>query len=365
MREPPVSVTEAVSGDSARRGEPARVVVLGAGLTGLVAAGRLEAAGHEVTVLEKSRGAGGRMATRRRDALQFDHGAPSFIAEDPAFVEAVAGWRRAGLLDHWRPRLGVVDELQCAPAPPGGPARFVAVPGMSGLCRGLAAALRDCRFQWRATALARADGEWVVRGSAGEAGKASEFRAHTLVTTLPAPQSAALLDGACALPAALDTPLQPCWAVMAELDAPVFDHVDAAWVTVGELAWLAREASKPGRPDAEAWTLLATPAWAARHLESSAESVCDALLGAARELPGAGAFTVRRATAHRWRYAQVAGGSGPGVIWREADRLAVAGDWCLGGGVESAWRAGVEVAERIIAGRGGGGGAIGGTAARA
>ena len=41
------------------------VIVVGAGLGGLTAAQRLSQAGYQVLVLDKSRGVGGRMATRR------------------------------------------------------------------------------------------------------------------------------------------------------------------------------------------------------------------------------------------------------------------------------------------------------------
>ncbi|HEY5747869.1 MAG TPA: FAD-dependent oxidoreductase, partial [Chryseolinea sp.] len=43
----------------------ADVVVIGAGLSGLFAAGKLNASGYRVIVLDKGRGVGGRLATRR------------------------------------------------------------------------------------------------------------------------------------------------------------------------------------------------------------------------------------------------------------------------------------------------------------
>ncbi|MGB1675733.1 MAG: FAD-dependent oxidoreductase, partial [Miltoncostaeaceae bacterium] len=53
-----------------------RVAVIGAGIAGLVAARDLRGAGHEVVVLEKSRGVGGRMAARRVEGTVVDHGLP-------------------------------------------------------------------------------------------------------------------------------------------------------------------------------------------------------------------------------------------------------------------------------------------------
>ncbi len=59
-----------------------RVAVVGAGLAGLAAARELDAAGHEVVIYEKSRGAGGRTSTRQSPHGRFDHGAP-FLHDTP------------------------------------------------------------------------------------------------------------------------------------------------------------------------------------------------------------------------------------------------------------------------------------------
>lgn len=56
----------------------ARVVVVGAGLGGLAAAARLAAAGHAVTVLERSSGIGGKLGRYARDGHVFDTG-PSLV----------------------------------------------------------------------------------------------------------------------------------------------------------------------------------------------------------------------------------------------------------------------------------------------
>jgi predicted NAD/FAD-dependent oxidoreductase len=49
-----------------------RIAVIGAGLSGLVFADTLGDAA-QIKLFEKSRGYGGRMATRRHDAFQFEH----------------------------------------------------------------------------------------------------------------------------------------------------------------------------------------------------------------------------------------------------------------------------------------------------
>ncbi|MFM7274112.1 MAG: FAD-dependent oxidoreductase, partial [Gammaproteobacteria bacterium] len=54
-----------------------RIAVIGAGIAGLALA-RALADAAEVTVFEKSRGAGGRMSTRRQEPWHFDHGTQFF-----------------------------------------------------------------------------------------------------------------------------------------------------------------------------------------------------------------------------------------------------------------------------------------------
>lgn len=67
-----------------------RVAVIGAGIAGLVAARDLRGAGHEVVVLEKSRGVGGRMAARRVEGTVVDHGLPLLdVPRDGVLAEFV------------------------------------------------------------------------------------------------------------------------------------------------------------------------------------------------------------------------------------------------------------------------------------
>ena len=51
------------------------IAIIGAGMSGIVAARTLTQAGHHVEVFEKSQGVGGRMSTRETTFGNFDHGA--------------------------------------------------------------------------------------------------------------------------------------------------------------------------------------------------------------------------------------------------------------------------------------------------
>jgi hypothetical protein len=69
---------------------PRRIAVVGAGIAGIACARTLAQAGHQVTVFEKSRGAGGRMSTRDTEFGSFDHGTQYFTVRDARFEKALA-----------------------------------------------------------------------------------------------------------------------------------------------------------------------------------------------------------------------------------------------------------------------------------
>ncbi len=82
-----------------------RVVVVGAGIAGLVAARRLADAGADVVVVDKGRSVGGRLATRRIGDATLDHGAQFFTVRTPAFQRQVDDWVERGLVIDLVPRL--------------------------------------------------------------------------------------------------------------------------------------------------------------------------------------------------------------------------------------------------------------------
>ena len=78
-----------------------RVVVVGAGIAGLMAAQTLVKNSHDVVVVDKGRSPGGRLATRRIDDATLDHGAQFFTVRDPLFKSHVEKWIASGVVTEW------------------------------------------------------------------------------------------------------------------------------------------------------------------------------------------------------------------------------------------------------------------------
>ncbi len=278
-------------------------LIVGAGLAGLSAARVLHKAGKRILILEKSRGVGGRMATRRIDDCVYDHGAQFFTVRDERFLAASEEWLLAGAATQWTAGGFAVD----SGAPADGFPRFRGAPTMTGPAKYLA---RDLPLQGNVAvaSVTPADCGWRAVDSTG-----AQFHARSLLLTAPAPQSLALLRaGGFDLPApdleAL-TAIQyaPCIAVLARLAAP--SRLPAPGALQFELAapdapeveralaWLCDNQQK-GISPSPAVTLHATRQHSRRHLEAP-ETAAALMLSEARPFLG---VDVLDYTTHRWRY---------------------------------------------------------------
>jgi renalase len=160
------------------------VLIIGAGLAGLMAARSLVKAGKRVLLLEKGKTVGGRMGTRRMGEGVADHGAQYFTVRDPAFAVLLDEWRAEGLAFEWS--RGWSDG-SLSPSRDGHP-RYAINGGMNALTKHLAVGL-DVRLNVRAVSVSAVDGGWEVRDEPG-----TRVTAKTLLLTPPVPQSLALLD---------------------------------------------------------------------------------------------------------------------------------------------------------------------------
>ncbi len=331
----------------------ADVLVVGAGIAGLVGARVLERAGHQVTVLDKGHRPGGRMATRRPDGKGgpvFDHGA-QFVTLRGAPPDLPEGNGFAAETERWRDERWVVEWFSGSPdlgSDGDGHPRYRGVPYQRGLAESLADELADVRCATRLAAL-RHDGDARVAVTAD-----GEVTADAVLCTPPAPQTIALLAaGGVELPDEVTAALEavafdPCIAVLAipseKPDLPGGKGV--VRLPDDDVLDLVADNHAKGISTKPAVTIHATGAWSRAHWDDPDETVGPALLALARDLLGTSADVVR---VQRWRYSAptagpgdlAPGGSVPGPI-------RFAGDGFAGGRVEGAALSGWTAADRLL-----------------
>lgn len=325
-----------------------QIVIVGAGMAGVSCGAHVVGGGHDVVLLDKGRGVGGRMATRRIGAAVIDHGAQFATARHSVFAAAMDRLSLAGAARPWfRGHQPTPDEPAATSAP--GLVHWRGRPGMTALPRGLADGL-VVRTATRVEALAATRSGWTVHLVGGET-----LDADVVVATAPVPQTLELLDrGAVALPdddrAILDTiTYAPCLAVLAVLRAPSAVPPPGGLRLCGEpAAWLADNQVK-GISSVPAVTVHAGPETSRAWWTEADETVVSGLLGAVAEWIG-GVDRVAETQVHRWRYAMpervhpercvVSGGPAP---------LVVAGDAFAGPRVEGAFLSGRAAADAVAA----------------
>jgi renalase len=323
------------------------VLVIGAGIAGLTAARALHRQGANVAVLEKSRGYGGRAASRTVQGTRIDHGAQFVTAREPRFRAEVEAWLEDGTLRHWTTgiptwtRAGGWREAAGEAHP-----RYACPSGMNALGKALAAGLDVTRAVLIAGVRADAGG-WLAETSAGRS-----WHARHLILSPPLPQTLALV-GTVDLPSALMTRLSsvdyaPCHAVVAGFEGVT----PPVWAAVRlpeepDLALIAHDASKRDASAAPVTLVLhGTPAFTRRTFEWSAEAVMAALLAAATPLlPWA--TTPAWTHHHRWRYARPEW-TLDGEALEVCDGLTLCGDAFGGGRLEGAYLSGLAAAQCVV-----------------
>lgn len=336
-----------------------KLAVIGAGLAGLACARAAQNAGVDVRVFEKSRGLGGRLATRRpfgaSDAMALDHGAP--FAE-PSAQYADTASRLPTLGAPWSGRWP--ENWGAQPA-----GEVLGAHGMSDLAGALARGSGEeqapipVALEAEVVQLEEADAQWLLRDAAG--GAHGPFDA--VVVAAPAPQTRELLGAAC--PAVeTDAEFHPVWAILTVFDPAPPHAAHAAMLDEPEppLTRVFRQSAKPNRDfgGREAWVGHASYEWSHFHLEQQKNAVAAALLPALIASLSLDMATAPKPTylaAHRWRYGVVRKpigepywinepkSGGPGL-------LGCCGDWRLGpkagDALASGERMGAAIAAKLL-----------------
>ncbi|PZV09577.1 MAG: FAD-dependent oxidoreductase [Leptolyngbya sp.] len=342
------------------------VVVIGAGISGLTAARQLQQLGYQVTVVDKSRGLGGRLATRRRGTTAIDHGCRYLQPFADPTLSCLAPLLETNVLQLWEPEaftLGADGSLKAGATE----ILYTAPQGMSAIAKALSPGLTIHRH-WRATALTLLPQGWRIEGemlSSDCQGQPSSIEAKTVVVAIPAPQAAALMDRAA-------PQHQGLAKLMHQLQIVEFDAVittmagyspdesvsllnqtsQGGWMVVGNshpvLRWASLDSSKRTDPIEPVVVIHSSAAFAANNIDRcDLESVGQELLSAAESLAPWLSSPIWMQV-HRWRYGFVRRPLGTPVLYSPAlPTLVGCGDWCSGANVESAIASGHRAAELI------------------
>lgn len=321
------------------------IAVIGTGLAGSVLTRRMLDCGYNVTVIDKSRGTGGRHAGSRIGHNSADLGAPYFDTISPSFRTWLSAQPE---LVSWQPLItdfdGNTSENQTF---------YTAIPRQSALTRSLIAGATFLSST-RVTAISPETQGVTVRDAAGN----PIGRFDKVIVATPAPQAAPLLKANASFAGkAASVQTLTAWMLIVTLKQPSGLKADVLKGPHPILARTVKDSAKPARTTnkcAEIWSVEASPDWSALYKDSDPTTVSKALLKAFQALTNV-PLDVEETRIHRWLYARHRSNISSTHLWSHTTGIGVCGDWLSGSDTmtgtnsESAWRSANALADQIIA----------------
>ncbi|WP_088329157.1 FAD-dependent oxidoreductase [Lacimicrobium sp. SS2-24] len=317
----------------------AKIAIVGAGISGALLAFKLTQDGHDVTVLEKSRGRGGRCSTKRTEWGQFDMGAPLIHTSDSEVKAVLDTLGDTSVACRWDVRATTYQPP--SEHPPGvsvyadDETFYVLMPGMSGACRYW---LHDLTLvtSARITHLQPSSKGWLL----WDERRCKYGLFDWVVSTAPWPQTHPLLTQH-----VTDILPEPeahwlsCRALAMKFAQPLATSSPLITLHHSPLQMLICDSAKPGRQrdDGEIWVAHFRHTPADQHGNESSlpwlDMACSEMSAALQQQVPAPDHHYQ----HLWRFARLStDGLRPGVIFKPELKLAAVGDWSLGGSIPSA-----------------------------
>jgi renalase len=316
-------------------------IIVGAGLSGLIAARTLEDADVRVKVLEKEDRVGGRMRTDHVQEGVFDSGTQFFTVRDHRFERMVETWLSAGLAEIWTH--GFAD--QNGKKHDDGHPRYRGASGMAAIAEHLACGLY-VQTRGEVTYIRADERGWKV--CTGDL----SHTADALLLTAPVPSALALVDGSgITLPIEAREALEgvdydPCVAVMALLDGPSGVPEPGGVQIGGEPLFWVCDNRKKGISEVPAVTIHAGPKWSREHIRSDDDTVVRLLLEEAKGYVGP---KVKATAVYRWEHSMPLEPYEEAFVYVEGPPpLIFCGDAFAGPKVEGAVLSGLAAAAKLL-----------------
>ena len=269
------------------------------------------------------------MSSRRTDWGYLDHGCQYFTVKDPSFAnflqeygEVVTTWQ--GVFARWQNgNFTLVEEEN---------PRYVPPVAMNNLCKAIATEL-NVKLKTRIVKLTKNE-TWTLTDEEG-----NQYSHYVMViVTAPPIQTQDLLNNHTLIADEIENiKMLPCYSLMLTLEQEVDFPFDGIELQHPALGWIAANHSKPLRGEKKSLVIQSNFTWAADNLDSDRANVTKSLKTSANEILDVALGNSLYESLHLWRYALPQAVNEKYYYFDEENAIAVCGDWCIKGKVESAF----------------------------
>tara|TARA_Y100000590_G_scaffold470732_1_gene668942 strand:+ start:6812 stop:7795 length:984 start_codon:yes stop_codon:yes gene_type:complete len=320
------------------------VAIIGAGISGLSLANKINNISN-VTVFEKSRGLGGRVATRRVGNFSFDHGAQFFKAKSSEFNEYIEPMIEKGIIDIWKARFIEIDHGKVTNSRIWGEesANYIGIPSMSAIGKFMSEGL-NIKLSEKIEKIQR-NSKWELFTAENE----TKGQYDWIISTIPPKQTIELIPNIKNIYSNIEShKMLACYSLMLGFDKAIDIDFDAALVKGKDISWISVNSSKPGRGDQ--YTILAhsTNKWASENIERDRDWVKEYLCGELSKIIDRDISNASYIGLQGWRYANIGKQKGENFYINKEENIALCGDWFIQGRIESAYLSSSRLANKLI-----------------
>ena len=320
-----------------------KIAIIGAGLAGLTVANKLKEHA-QITIFEKSRGVGGRVATRRAPPFAFDHGAQFFKADTEQFKNFIKPMLAKGIIQRWDAKFvefdhdKLINERKWSESHP----HYVGAPGMNAIGKYLTKDL-NVQLNKKITSIEKND-TWTLTDQQGN--KFSKF--DWLITTAPAAQTTDLLPKEFKYYQDIkSTKMIACFSLMLGFSQALNLNFDAALIRNADISWISVNSSKPKRDTNYCLLVHSSNQWAEQKLTADPRKILKHLCEQTSKIINQDVNLAQHKALHLWRFANISKQAKNKVLIDPQQQLAACGDWCIQGRVEAAFLSGFKLANAI------------------
>lgn len=317
-----------------------KIAVIGAGMAGLTATKMLSQKGFSVDVFDKGRGVGGRMSSRRTEWGYLDHGCQYFTVQDPLFQEFLREYD--SLMSVWEGRFFTWLDGHFQPITEE-KSRYLPTRRMNNLCRQMASDA-NVSLQTRIMSLSRQQEQWILTDE-----ESNCYGGYDWVIVTPPPlQTYDLIKNHTHIAEEIGAiEMYPCYSLMLVISEDLDFGFEGVQLEHPVLGWIAVNSSKPKREKPFSLVIQSNFIWAENHLECDRTLMAEIMKKETKEVLSCHFQGILYESLHLWRYALPKNVNPQRYYLDEENKLAICGDWCLSGKVESAFLSAYSLVSRL------------------
>ena len=324
-----------------------KIIIIGAGFSSLVLAHKLSSY-FNVIIYEKSRGYGGRCATRYTKNYKFDHGVMFFQTRHKPMLRFLKEMEKLDIIKPWHAKFIEFTNDKMTNKRQWGDAikHYHSPNGMNYIGQWLANDLA-VTLNTKINTIEKQSKQWVLY----DENNIEIDRCDWLISAIPSQQAAALIPKEVSYYNTVkDIHMTSCYSLMLGINKKIDLNWDCALIKEKDISLITCNYNHLNNQDYSSLNILSTNKWATANINKDTNEVIKYILSEAENLlPNIKDSDINLCELHRWKYANIKPYPGSLKSYIDFDhKIASCGDWCIKGTMEGAFMSAEHLAKTMI-----------------